>query len=343
MVDEMDLLRDLRNVESVRPHAFEEARAALRAATAVEGVPATRTGAHRRARWGMRRTVGLSAAALVAAAAAAAVVVTSVSTPGKPPAKGAPAPAAAANPILAKLAADITPLQAKVPGDATLVIRNQSPTSKKPGGKGIDLYADDGTYYWGYDKSALRQAATHKGGGQDVFKRDIAAAIYAAKGDIDTARTRMAVSELAPGTKSNSEQAKIDKLKAIAKDRGEKYVPPKPPTPEQQKSITDSHIWSNAIDALKAAPENTRVRAGVLRILATMPKVTVTKTVTAGQPTLTLVDSWPVAEKLVEKLVINAETGRPVALSTSSSQMPLSTTYYHTSRVTLAAIRAGKF
>jgi hypothetical protein len=342
MVDEMDLLRDLRNVESVRPHAFEEARAALRAATAVEKVPETRTGAHRRARWGMRRTVGFSAAALVAAAAAAAVVVTSVSTPGKPPAKTAPT-AEAANPILAKLAADITPLQAKVPGDATLVIRNQSPTSKKVGDKGIDLYADDGTYYWGYDKSALRQAATHKGGGQDVFKRDIAVAIYAAKGDIDTARTRMAVSELAPGTKSDSEKGKIDKLKAVAKDRGEKYVPPKPPTAEQQKSITDNHIWSNAIDALKAAPENPQVRAGVLRILATMPKVKVTKTSTAGQPTLTLVDSWPTEQKLVETLVINASTGRPVALSNRSSQMPLSTTYYHTSRVTLAAIRAGKF
>jgi hypothetical protein len=344
MVDEMDVLRELRDAEPVRPRAFEEARVVLRAAIAVEGVPETKTAARRRARWGMRRTVGFSAAALVAAAAAATVVVTSASAPGKPPAKAAPA--AAANPILAKLAADITPLQAKVPGDATVVIRNQSPTSKKLGSHGIDLYADDGTYYWGYDKNALRRAVTHKGGGQNVFKQDIAVALYAAKGDIGTARARMAVANFLPGTKPDTEgaeRAKIEKLKAIAKDRGEKYVPPKPPTPEQQKSITDNHIWSNAIDALKAAPENPQVRAGVLRIMATMPKVKVTKTITAGQPTLTLADSWPAAGKIVEKLVINAGTGHPVALFSSGSDMAPSTTYYHTSRMRLADIQAGKF
>jgi hypothetical protein len=345
MVDEMDLLRNLRDAEPVRPRAFEEARTVLRAAMAADGVPETRTAAHRRARWGTRRTVGFSAAALVAAAAAAAVVVTSGSAPGKPPAKAAP-PAAAANPILAKLAADITPLQAKAPGDATLVIRNQSPTSKKLGGNGIDLYADDGTYYWGYDKSTLRRAVTHKGGGQDAFKQDIAVALYAAKGDIGTARARMAVANFPPGTKPDSEgaeRAKTEKLKAVAKAQGKKYVPPKPPTPEQQKSITDNHIWSNAMDALKAAPENSQVRAGVLRIMATMPNVKVTKTTTAGQPTLTLVDNWPAAGKLAAKLIINAGTGRPVASSSSGAGMSSSTTYYHTARVTLAAIKAGKF
>lgn len=179
--------------------------------------------------------------------------------------------------------------------------------------------------------------------GDDIFKRDIAAALYAVKGDINTARARMAVSNLAPGTNPDSDRTKIEKLKGLAKARGEQYVPPKPLTPEQQKEITDNHIWTNAIDALIAAPENPQVRAGVLRIMATMPKVKVTKTTTAGQATLTLVDSWPTAGKLVETLVINAGTGRPVALSSRSSDTPLRTTYYHTSRVTLATIKAGKF
>jgi hypothetical protein len=338
MVDEMDLLRGLKDAEPVRPRAFEDARAVLRAAVAVEGVPGTAS--RRRVRWGVRRTVGFSAAALVAAAAAAALVVTSASTPGKSPAKAAPA---AANPVLAKLAADITPLRATVPGDATLEIRNQSPTSDKLGGNGIGLYTDDGTYFWANDKSALRRAVTRKDGGDDIFKRDIAAALYAVKGDIGTARARMAVANIAPGTNPDPERAKTDKLKGLAKARGEKYVPPKPLTPEQQKEITDNHIWTNAIDALIAAPENSQVRAGVLRVMATMPKVKVTKTTTAGQPTLTLVDSWPAAGKLVETLVINAGTGRPVALSSRSSDMPLSTTYYHTSRVTLADVEAGRF
>ena len=345
MVDEMNLLKNLRDTEPVRPHAFEDARAVLRAAMAVEGAPETKTASRRRARWSMRRTVGVSATALVAAAAAAALVVTSASTPDKPPAKAAAA-AAAANPILARLAADITPLQAKVPGNATLELRNQSPTSTALAGNGIGLYTDDGTYYWGNDKKALRRAVTRKDGGDDIFKRDIAVALYAVKGDVATARARMAVSNIAPGTKSDpkaAERAKVEKLKAIAKDQGKKYVPPAPPTPQQQKEITDNHIWSNAIDALIAAPENPQVRAGVLRIMATMPKVKVTKTTTAGQPTLKLVDSWPIGGKLAETLVIDARRGRPVALSSSGSGIAASTTYYHTSRVTIAAIEAGKF
>jgi hypothetical protein len=329
MVDEMNLLRDLKDVEPVRPRAFEDARGVLRAAMA----PETR-------RWSRRRTVGFGGAALVAAAAAAALVVTSLPAPGKAPAK---AVQAAGNPILAKLAAEITPLQVKVPGDATLEIRNQSPTSDVLGSNGIGLYADDGTYYWGNDKSSLRRAIVRKDGGDDLFKRDIAAALYAVKGDITTARARMAVANIAPGTHPDPERQKTEKLKAAARARGEKYVPPKPLTPEQQKEITDNHIWTNAVDALIAASENTQVRAGVLRIMATMPKVKVTKTTTAGQPTLTLVDGWSATGKFVETLVINAGTGHPVAVTSRGSDAPPRTTYYHTFRVTLADIGAGKF
>ena len=68
-----------------------------------------------------------------------------------------------------------------------------------------------------------------------------------------------------------------------------------------------------------------------------------TKTSTTNRPTLSLVDSWPAAGKLLEKLVIDAGTGHPVALSSSGSGMSSSTTYYHTSRVTLAEVAAGKF
>jgi hypothetical protein len=345
MVDEMDLLRKLRDAEPVRPQAFEEARAVLRAAMAVEGVveelPETTIAPRRRARWGMRRRVGFGAAALVAATAAAALVVTSTSTPGKPPAK---AEQATAHPILADLAANNSPLQVKAPGDATLEIRNQSPTSDKLGSNGIGLFTDDGTYYWGNDKKALRRAVVQGDGGDDVFKRAIAVALYAVKGDINTARARMAVANLAPDADpEQGERTKIEKLKGLAEARGEEYVPPKPPTPERQKEITDNHIWMNSTSALIAAPENPQVRAGVLRIMATMPKVKVTKTTTAGQPTLTLVDSWPLGGKLTETLIINAGTGRPVAVSSSGSDAPPKTFYYHTSRVTLADVKAGKF
>ncbi|GIH26148.1 hypothetical protein Aph01nite_44580 [Acrocarpospora phusangensis] len=345
MIDEMDLLRDLRDAEPVRSRAFEEARAVLRAAMAEEGVPETKTAARRRARWGVRRTVGFSAAGLVAAAAAAALVVTFASAPGKPPVTAAPTAAApaAAHPILVELASDITSLPAEASGDATLEIRNQSPTSDELGSNGIGLFTDDGTYYWGYDKNALQRAVADRDGGDDLFKRDIAAALYAVDGDIDTARERMAVANIAPGTNPDAERTKIEKLKGLAKARGEKYVPPKPLTPEQQAEITDNHIWTNSIDALIAAPENPQVRAGVLRIMATMPNVKVTETTTAGQPTLTLVDSWSTVGEFSETLIINAGTGQPVALSSSGSDTKSSMIYYHSSRVTLADVEAGKF
>lgn len=344
MVDEMDLLRDLREAEPVRPHAFDEARTALQAAMATAAAAETETApGRRRTPWGTRRVVGFGTAALVAAAAAVTVVVTSTSTtstPGRPPEMTAPE---TASPILTNLVASITPLRAEAPGDATLVIRNQSPTSDRLGSNGIGLFTDAGVYYWGVDKRALRRAIVRMDGGDDMFTRDISVALYAVKGDIGTARARMAVANLTPGTNPDPERTKTEKLKALAKARGEKYVPPKPLTPQQQKEITDNHIWTNAIDALIAAPENPQVRAGVLRIMATMPKVEVTKTTTAGRPTLTLTDSWPAAGKLTEKLIVDARTGHPVASSSSASDTPSSTTYYHASRVTLADVRAGKF
>ena len=351
MVDEMDLLSGLKAAEPVRPRAFEEARAMLRAAMAVEGELETKTAPRRRARWATRRTAGFSVAALTAAAAAVAValVVTSASAPGHHAAASGGSPArakpAAVNPILAQLAGDITVRQVKLPGDATLEIRNTSPASDEVGANGIDVYADNGTYYWGDSRSdLLRVIAQHQDVGEGAFKRDIAAALLAANGDVGTARARMAVANFIPGTHPDGSQAEIEKLKAVDKERGIRYTPPKPLTPEQRKEHTDNFIWMNSLDALTAAPENAQVRAGVLRIMATMPNVKVTRTTTAGQPTLTLADSWPELSDpgLVESLVINASTGFPVALFNRDPGQPLNATYYHTSRVTLAELAAGK-
>ena len=330
----------------------------------IERIPArVPPGLARRAyhRYRGRRTATRAVAAAgtgAVAAVAAALVVTSAPAPGhstaaggsgaargKPSAKPAPA---AVNPVLAQLAADITVKQVKLSGDATLEIRNQSPTSDKMGANGVDLYADDGTYYWGYNWSDLRQAiAQHQDDGQGEFKRDIAAARYAVTGNIDTARARMAIANYAPGALSAKAEAQarqtlIQKLKAIDKLRHIKYTPPKPPTPEQRKESTDSFIWMNATDALIAAPDNPQVRAGVLRIMATMPNLRVTSTTTAGQSTLTLTDSWPAFNGDVEQLIVNASTGLPVAMSDQSQNGPYTVFYYHPSRVTLAGIEAGK-
>jgi hypothetical protein len=357
MVDEMDLLSGLKAAPSVRPRAFEEARAMLRSAMAIEEeLRETKTAPRRRGRWGPRRTAGLGAVALGAAAAAVALVVTSTPAPGHnatasgtPSASATATTPAAVNPLLAQLAADIKVQQVKLPGDATMEIRNQSPTSDKLGDNGVDLYTDSGTYYWALSESLLPQViAEGQDVGQGQFKRDIAAALYAVNGDIGTARQRMSIANLIPGAPQNTAQANQDviaKLKAIDKQRGIPYTPPKPLTPAQKQEQTDNFIWMNATDALTAAPGNPQVRAGVLRLMATMPKVEVTQTNTAGQPTLTLADSWPLLADpgLVESLVINASTGFPIAMFNRDPGQPLNVTYYHTSRVTLANVEAGQF
>ncbi len=349
MVDERDLLSGLKTAEPVRPHAFEGARATLRAAMVIEDeVPEPVTALGRRPRWGRGRIAGLSVAAVGAAAAAVVLVVasTSSSAPGRPatasgtaPAKAKPS-AAAVNPVLAQLAANITVRQVTLPGNATMEIRNQSPTSATPGANGIDLYLNDGTYYWGINKTdLLKSIASGQDSGQGAFKRDVA-----------TGRAQMSVANYLGGkppsatVNAQARQAEIEKLKAVDKEKHIKYTPPKPLTPAQKQEQTDNLIWMNSNYALTAAPENPNVRAGVLRILATMPNVTVTHTTTAGQTTLTLSDSWP---KLSggdrESTAINAHTGLPIATSDSGSGEQPTTFYYHPTRVSLAQVKAGRF
>jgi hypothetical protein len=362
MVDEMDLLSGLKTTEPVRPQAFEGARTTLRAAMAMEDeVPETTATRTRRLRWGRGRIAGLSVAAVGAAAAAVVLVITSTSASapapgqhaaagGTPSAKAKTAPAAV-NPILAQLAANISVPQVTLPGNATMEIRNQSPTSAAPGANGIDLYLNDGTYYWGINKSDLLQSiASGQDVGQGAFKRSIAAALLAAKGDVATGRARMSVANYLGGkppsatVNAQARQAEIEKLKAVDKEKHIKYTPPKPLTPEQKQEQTDNLIWMNSNYALTAAPENPNVRAGVLRIMATMPNVKVTHTTTAGQATLTLSDSWPkLAGGGGESTVISARTGLPIASSDSGPGQPSTTFYYHPKRVSLAEVKAGKF
>ena len=359
MIDEMDLLSGLKTAEPVRPQAFGQARAELRAAMAVdEATPETSTARRRRIGWGPRRTVGLGAVALGAAAAVAAVALVVTSAPaaspgvaatGKPSGRATPA---AVNQVLDQLAADIkVQPPVKLPGNATLEIRNHTPSSAAIGDNGIDLYTDNGTYYWGISRSQLPQVVA---GGQDnaegEFQRDIQAAEYAVNGNLATARARMSVANLAPGRSSAAASAaaqklEIEKIKAVDKAEGNPYTPPKPLTPAQKAEQTDNFIWMNSTDALIAAPGNAQVRAGVLRLMATMPHVTVAHTTTAGQSTLTVADSWPLLDSpvLIESLVINARTGFPVAMFNRQSGQPLNVTYYHTTRVTLADVAAGKF
>jgi hypothetical protein len=109
--------------------------------------------------------------------------------------------------------------------------------------------------------------------------------------------------------------------------------------------ITDNYLWENSLDALTAGAGNPQVRVGVLRLLSTLPEVTVTNTTTDGQPTLTLAAGSPAfPDNYQEALTINARTGVPVAFAGGTpGQKPNVTIAYQVFRVTLAAIAAGKF
>jgi hypothetical protein len=368
MVDEMDLLRGLKDAEPVRPRAFEEARAVLRTAMTIEEVE-TKTAPRQRARWGTRRTAGFSVAALGAAAAAVALVVTSTSAPshhaaatGKPPATAAPA---VAHPVLAQLAANITASSGQLTSDASLVIQTRTLGSQPPL---VDyfLYTDTGVIYSGYNKSSLVWEIAHHSHdpiNDGYYASVMAAARYAATGDLTTARVRMALASggnpLGLGLSPAARQKQWDNSRAHAqqllKEKGAKNIkiPANPPTGKALQSQVDNYVWMNSTAALTMGGGDPRVRAGVLRLLSAISGVTVADSATGGNPTLTLTVG-PGAfggGPGKEVMVIDAKTGVPISdwsgdlpPSASTGQpTPPSMTTYQVSRVTMAKIAAGNF
>ena len=137
--------------------------------------------------------------------------------------------------------------------------------------------------------------------------------------------------------KADAERAKIFK---------EKGAPaPKPLTAQDIAAEVNNSVWNNSVDALSAGAGNPQVRAGVLRLLSTVPGVTVADSATAGQPTLTLTAGPAVFGGSGEEiLTVSATTGMPVkAVMPGYQNVPTSVQTFQVSRVTLAAVAAGKF
>jgi hypothetical protein len=290
-------------------------------------------------------------AGVVAAAAVAAVGVASAgpSAPAKTAQAGGTHPAStrasaaphrstSAQPQLMTLAADVA-AEPPPPGDATLVERETG----APGKATInvwDLYTDDGRYFFSQTKAGLPaqvQEGNNQGEGQ--FGREVAAAIYAVNGDLDTAVLKMA------------------------------WAPDTTPVPAwlsaQVKSISqggeqiDNYVWENSEDALIAGSGNPQVRAGVLRLVSALPGVTVTHGTVDGQPALTLTagaaefgrvgidkanPKLEVGPAYQEAITINANTGIPLQIAGGpAGQAATVTVSYVVTRVNLADITAGKF
>jgi hypothetical protein len=305
----------------------------------------------RRARRRDRITRGGIGFGVVAIAAAAAVGVTSAlpSTSARtaqasgthPAHASAPAAPADTQQPLVTLATYLA-AEPKPAGDATLVERETG----APGRASInvwDLYTDDGRYFFSQTEAGLpAQVKENNNQGAGQFGREVAAATYAATGDLDTAALKMA------------------------------WAPDTTPVPAwlsaQVKNMSagglqiDNYVWENCEDALVAGSGNPQVRAGVLRLVSALPGITVTHGTVDGQPALTLTagagelgytgvgkptkanpKGAPTGPAYQEAITINAGTGIPLGFAGGPAGKAAVTVTYVVTRVNLTDIAAGKF
>jgi hypothetical protein len=362
-VDEMDLVRQLKDAEPLRTGAYQQARTMLRVAMAEAGpspeiapvpvvIPLRRGafsgGRNRRGTLGARGRACIGAGIGVAAAAAIALVVTSPAPPAGPAGAAAKPPAVQSR--LISLAALIKASGGALPGNASLVIRTQTIGSRTPEVT-WNLYTDRGDLYVTDTKKALPAAiARHDNLADGSGPRQVAAARYAVAGDLTTARERMVDATTNPfglGLSPAAQKAAWDK--AVAANREiyrEKGIPlPKRPTGQARQDDINNYVWNNSVDALTEGAGNPQVRAGVLRLLSTIPEVTVASSATGGQPTLTLTaGSALFGGGSPQVLTVNARTGMPISSVMDARGNELSSvTSYQVTRVSMADIEAGKF
>ena len=228
------------------------------------------------------------------------------------------------------------------PGDATLVLRTQQPAGSAPS-TGADLYLDNGHYYYSDSLAGLPAAiaAGDTGGDEGWIMRYLAAAVGALHTDVATARSAMAIANLDPAHPSAPDKAALARKEAArAKLVQEgKADPPLPPaTPEEH---ANGMIWSNSLQALLAGGSRPDVRAGVLKLLATIPTVTVTPGTWDGHSTLELSDPL-LSDGYTEHLVIDADSGLPLHFSGGyPGKAPSVVVTYTVTRVTAADIAKG--
>lgn len=346
VVDEMKLVGQLGEVDPLPAETFEQARTLLQAAIAVEGASQVVEVAHRPRRRRVLALRGGIGAGVAAAAAAVALMTTSL---GQSPVPTAPnhttlpgpsattpgAPGHIASPLV-RLANDVISSPAST-GNATLVARTTAGAGQD--GQSVtvyDLYADNGQYFFSPTESGLPgQVSTDHNLAGGLFAREIAAAKLAATGDVQAAAQDMA--DAPDPSQTISPTQPVDGAAAAAKQAATGQP--------QVGNVFDNWVWENSQDALIAGSGDPQVRAGVLRILATLPDVTVTPGTSEGQSTLVLAaGSSEMGYNSTEQLTINATTGVPMLSSQGTpGQAPVVTVSYQVSRVTTSDIAAGKF
>ena len=330
-VQETELGRELRQLVSGQPFTPDIDAIGLRARQR-----------HRRGLV-LRGATAAGAAVLAAGGLFAAVHGTGGTTAGT-----AASRAPAVKSKLMSLAALIKARSGPLPGNASLVIEKQV-----IGGRlmqvGYGLYTDSGDLYSGDDKQTLVAAVAHHSNLADFTNaREIAAARYAAAGDLVTARVRMVNALPNDFFLSFAARKKIWEKgaaarRALMREKGIK-TPLKMPTGKALQDDIDNSLWTASTIALSWGAGDPEIREGVLRLVSTIPEVTVADSTTGGQPTLTITAGPAVFGGDGEQvLTISARTGIPVSSVVTGRGMRTSVETFQISRVTLADIEAGKF
>jgi hypothetical protein len=353
-MDEVDMVKQMKDVPPLRPEAYGRARATLGTAMVMSERPDLAAAPARKKWFTWTRSVRTSVGVVGVAAAAVAVVSVTSALQASPPAEPT-AQAPVAEPGLVTLAAAVKASGGSLRGDASLVIRSTTAPNGKPYVT-YNLCTDKGEIFFAEEQSALTGAVVRGDTLADSYDSSVIAATrFAASSDLDKARARMINASpnawgvgLSPAEAQKVWDAAQAETIPLLKAKGIENPQPRPrPTGKALEDGINNILWSNSFSALAAGAANPEVRAGVLRLMSTIPDVSVTKATVNGQPALNLTaGSALFAGHSEYVLTINAQTGLPIRSDnnkTASGEKPSPSATYESSRVKVADIAAGKF
>ncbi|MEU0546274.1 hypothetical protein [Micromonospora sp. NPDC005979] len=343
---------------TVRLGAISADDTTVEAASTMESTTTTRDHAsspalQRRRRIGVAARLGIGAGVGVAAAAAVVAVVLSSSATGGTEASQDPSAAtsgstsvdgSAERAPLMTLAGSIKTVTPSA-GDAWLVKATQVHGTKTMQVV-YTLYTDGHEIYTGNSVKDIKRAIARNqdqmtdGGYAPLLK----AAVAAADSSPADGRTQMlkAAEDPLVGLDPAAQKAVWDKQQAdaqvIIKQKGG-HAKPKPYSPQAVQRHFDNALWTFSTQALSAGDGNTQVRAGVLRLLSTIPAVSVENSTTQGRATLTITAGPEVfGGEGSEVLTVDATTGMLVKDVSTVPGLPRASTTYESSRVTKARL-----
>ena len=167
---------------------------------------------------------------------------------------------------------------------------------------GADLYLDDGRYYYGVTHDELKAVAKARRPREGVPKLEREAAGGRDRASpADQARRKMIDATSAPGRAATMRPGAADGARARQREGSRGQAP----AARAQATIDDNHIWIGAMDALLAGAGRKDVRAGVMRLLATIDAVKVTD---HGDDARQLTNT-DFADGYAETLTVDATTG----------------------------------